>query len=439
MKRIIAGVSCLFVASLITSPSAYAIPSFARQTGLSCNVCHYDPPELTPFGRMFKLNGYTLTTPARKKVGDGKNLDLLMNLPLSLKVGLSDSAMAKKQPGTQNGSVAFPQDLSIYLAGQLAPHTGSFIEMAYDHSSDHITFGMADLRYANHTKLAGKSFVYGVDLNNQPTFEDLWNSTPGEGYPYEDSDVTPGSIASPALGMLMQDVAGIGAYGMWNNHLYGDVTLYRSEHAGGDAPLTGKGFMYNIIGVAPYWRAAWQQNLGSSYLEVGTYGIYFNSVPNGVTGTEDNYTDAAFDFSYEHPFGSNTLSVHGSFLHENADLNAEYGAGNAAFANHGLNQDNVDATYYFGYKYNLSAAYSDTFGQKDPVLYAPDPFDGSRTGSPDTRGYILQAGYWPVQNISLTVAYNGFTQFNGSSNNYDGADRNAADNNTTYAAAWFYF
>ena len=36
-----------------------AIPSFARQTGLACDVCHTVFPHLTPFGREFKLHGYT--------------------------------------------------------------------------------------------------------------------------------------------------------------------------------------------------------------------------------------------------------------------------------------------------------------------------------------------------------------------------------------------
>ncbi len=39
-----------------------AIPSFARQTNMSCNTCHTIFPELNAFGRLFKLNGYTLTT-----------------------------------------------------------------------------------------------------------------------------------------------------------------------------------------------------------------------------------------------------------------------------------------------------------------------------------------------------------------------------------------
>src|SRR5471032_3617921 len=41
----------------LTSPSS-AVPSFARQTGMACAACHTVFPELTPFGREFKLNGY---------------------------------------------------------------------------------------------------------------------------------------------------------------------------------------------------------------------------------------------------------------------------------------------------------------------------------------------------------------------------------------------
>ena len=42
-------------------PSAVrAVPSFARQTGLQCIVCHTQFPELTAFGHQFKLSGYIL-------------------------------------------------------------------------------------------------------------------------------------------------------------------------------------------------------------------------------------------------------------------------------------------------------------------------------------------------------------------------------------------
>jgi len=42
---------------LIRPPTASAVPSFARQTGQPCATCHTAFPELTPFGRRFKLSG----------------------------------------------------------------------------------------------------------------------------------------------------------------------------------------------------------------------------------------------------------------------------------------------------------------------------------------------------------------------------------------------
>src|SRR5881397_1656083 len=48
-------------AAVLASPApALAVPSFARQTGFECTVCHLSWPELTSVGRQFKLGGYTL-------------------------------------------------------------------------------------------------------------------------------------------------------------------------------------------------------------------------------------------------------------------------------------------------------------------------------------------------------------------------------------------
>src|SRR5262245_44681869 len=38
---------------------ARALPSFARQTGQPCGTCHTDFAGLTPYGRLFKIQGYT--------------------------------------------------------------------------------------------------------------------------------------------------------------------------------------------------------------------------------------------------------------------------------------------------------------------------------------------------------------------------------------------
>ena len=420
---------------------ALAVPSFARQTGLSCNVCHSNPPELTAFGRNFKLRGYVLTdTTKQDKVGNVKDLFLSRSIPISVMVLLSNTAYQANQPASQNNSAGFPQQLSFFLAGGFASHFGGMAQVTYTHADDHFGMDNTDFRYANQTKLGGKDLDYGVTVNNNPTVEDVWNSTPAWGFPWISSASGVSPIASPIInGGLGQDVAGLGGYGLWNNHLYADVTMYRSEHAGASAPVTGSGQSYNISGVAPYWRAAWQQTWGSNYLEVGTYGIFVNSFPGAVSGPEDRYVDPSFDFQYERPFGANLLDVHGTYIHEKSNLGATYAAGGATTAQNHLNVFKLDSTYHWRSKYSATGAMFSTTGNSDPLLYAPAALTGSNNGNPDTTGYIAQFGWWPVQNIDIDFNYSGYLKFNGASTNYDGAMRNASDNNTMYMALWLNF
>ncbi len=124
----------------------------------------------------------------------------------------SFTALKTPQPGTQNGSFEFPQDVSLFLAGAWTSHVGSFLQVTYDAQDDHFSSDNTDIRYANKRNLAGKELVYGVTLNNNPTVEDLWNSTPAWGYPWIASDFAPTPTAGPIIqGALAQDVAGLAA------------------------------------------------------------------------------------------------------------------------------------------------------------------------------------------------------------------------------------
>jgi hypothetical protein len=421
---------------------AHAVPSFARQTGLSCNVCHSNAPELTAFGRDFKLRGYVLapTLTPIDKVGVSPALQLSKNIPISFMILLSDTAFQSVVPSTQNSAAGFPQQLSIFLAGGLASHFGALAQVTYSHSSDTFAMDNTDLRYANQTTLGGKELDYGITVNNNPTVEDLWNSTPAWGYPFISSEATVGPLASAIIdGGLGQDVAGIGGYTMWNKHLYIDVSLYRSEHEGGPVPVDGLTFQYNISAAAPYWRAAWQQTWGANYLMVGTYGIDVNSHPGSITGPVDRYLDPAFDFQYERPFGPNLLDAHGTWIHERSNLGGTFAAGGANMIAHHLDTFKLDTTFHWTNRYTATGALFATTGDADPVLYASAPVTGSSNGSPNTSGYTVQLAYWPVQNIDLNVNYTGYTKFNGASSNYDGANRNAADNNSVYMALWVNF
>jgi hypothetical protein len=201
-----------------------ALPSYARQTGLPCSGCHTTPPELNAAGRLFKLMGYIdrakgpdiTSEPSSRNAG----LKLLSSLPLGVMLETSLSGTKTPQPTTQNWNFEFPQDISLFLAGAWADHLGSFLQVTYSAQDDHFGMDNTDIRYANKRLFDGKELVYGITLNNNPTIEDLWNSTPGWGYPFIASDSAPNPTAKPIIdGALGQDVAGIGVYTMWNQRV----------------------------------------------------------------------------------------------------------------------------------------------------------------------------------------------------------------------------
>jgi hypothetical protein len=436
----------LLLISLIGTRDARAVASFARQTGLPCSSCHTTIPELTPFGRLFKLNGYTVTglPQVTAKPGPSKaGLSLATYLPISAFIQLSNTVSQRPQPGTQNGNFEFPQAASLFLAGAFASRAGGFVQVTYNGQADHFSWDNTDLRYASRTQTAGKELIYGITLNNNPTVEDLWNSTPAWGFPWVATDVAPAPSAATIIdGRLAQDVAGLGGYAMWDGHLYGAIVGYRSEHLGGPQPNPGVGFTFNIRGVAPYWRLAWQETRGNNYLEVGTYGMHVSSSPGAVVGPTDQYTDLAVDTQYERilPAHHNDIfTLHSTYIHESSDLNATLAAGGAAVAPHRLRTFKIDGVYHFGNKYAATLGAFDTRGTPDKLLFAPAAVTGSGNGSPKSNGMIGNFSYWPVQNIQLGLQYTWYFNFNGASKNYDAAGRNASGNNSLYMVIWVVF
>src|ERR1700724_1424704 len=80
---------------------AAAVPSFARQPGMACAACHTVYPELTPFGREFKLNGYVLDN-IKQVTGidttDRPTLAINSIPPLSLMAQISYSHTSTARP-----------------------------------------------------------------------------------------------------------------------------------------------------------------------------------------------------------------------------------------------------------------------------------------------------------------------------------------------------
>ncbi len=413
-------------------------PTYARQTGLACSACHTHFPELTATGRAFKLNGYVFR---RSESLEGKTPEgqqsLLLNLvaPVSLMVQTSYTSTRRAQPGTQNGVVLFPDQLSIFTGGEITPHVGGFLQITFDPQTGQVGVDNADFRFATHADILSKRTTLGVSLNNNPTVQDIWNSTPAWGFPYGSSGVAPTPAAATLVdGTLAQQVAGLTGYAMWNDRIYGEAGLYRSAPIGTKRPLDSTAVGV-ISGAAPYWRLALPNTWGQNYLTFGAYGMAARVYPAGVAGPTNRFTDVAVDLAYMRSFGPNSFTLDGTWIHEKQT----WTAGGAANPTNTLRTLRLDAMYHIGTRYAFTVAPFSTTGSRDSVLYAPGAITGSRTGFPDNRGVIAEVDVMPWQNLRLQFQYVAYNKFNGSSTDYDGSGRRASDNNTLYILTWLLY
>lgn len=419
---------------------ADAVPSFARQTGLNCATCHTVFPQLTPFGRNFKLHGYTFSS----EQSSATNLQEGSLPPLSAMLTVAYTQLKSAQPDTQNGNVEFPAEFSLFYAGRISDKLGAFIQATYEGAEDNLSMDNADIRIADDGKLGGKNVVYGLTLNNNPTVQDLWNSTPVWGFPYASSGTAPTPAAAARIdGSLGQEVAGLGAYALWNNWVYGELGVYRSAPIGGPQPPDPSAEDV-IQNTAPYWRLAVQHDWGPHSFEFGTYGMAVHSYPGAATGTPlsgptDDFRDLGLDAQYQYLNGDHTWTAHANWIHEKQSWDASFPGGLAANPEDSLDTLRLDATYYYQRRIGGSLGVFDTSGDRDTGLYAPAPVEGSRTGKPDSRGWIGELDYVPWLNTKFSLQYTAYDKFNGAGSNYDGAGRSASDNNTLFLNAWLLF
>lgn len=424
--------------------AARGIPSFSRQTGMACSACHYQFPQLTPFGRLFKLNGYTLTglTPIVARDSSRETLKLSPIPLLATMVQASLTHTRTAPPGTQNDATAFPQQLSFFLGGELAPKLGTFTQFTYSGADGSFGIDNAELRFASRATIASHELVYGLTLNNNPTVEDLWNTTPAWGFPFASSDAAPSPAASTLIdGGLGQQVVGVSAYGMWNKLLYVNVAAYHSAPQGVAQPLDSTATGANR-GIIPYWRVALQHEFGPDYLMVGSYGLTARLYPAGITGPTDHLTNVAFDAQYEHKLGATgALIGRTTWIHESQRLDALVDASPPAAnpGSHTLETFRINASYAAGVRYGATLGYFTTTGTADTLLYAPAPVTGSVTGRPNSDGVIGELDFNPWQNARLAFQYVHYGKFNGASSGYDGAGRSASSNDTAYFLVWLAF
>ena len=428
---------------------AQAVPSFARQTGMSCNACHTVWPDLTPFGRTFKMGGFHFSTASEKAPYRPPIAAMFQASATFLKDndGILTNGIAPFDNADDSTTDKFnvPQQASLFYGGRITGHFGALSQVTYDGTANDIALDLTDVRYARTTSVGGTNLTFGLTLNNSPTVEDVWNSTPTWGFPYASSAVAPTPAASALIdGGLDAQVGGLGAYAFWHNLVYADFSVYRTTDDGITRPLgAGTTVDTETDGAVPYWRFALQHDWGGNSLELGTYGLYARVHPDGITGgSSDNFTDLALDTQYQFSTGPHIFSLRGTYIHEKQNWDGSYKLGAAQSRHSTLEEYKANANYYYRSRYGIfggTLAYFLTDGDNDDLLYSPDPVDGSRTGSPDSSGFILQGDWVFREKYKFALQYTIYDKFNGSSSNYDGSGRDASDNNTFYALIWLMF
>lgn len=423
----------------LTAASVLAVPSFAIQTGQPCSACHVGGfgPQLTPFGREFKMNGYTLRTNS-------------FNVPISAMAIASYIRTAKDQPAPPprtfavNDNAAIDQ-VGLFIAGGVGSHFGAFIQNTYDGVARAFHWDNLDVRAVTTAAVKKTHMVFGLSLNNAPTVQDAFNTLPAWGYPYTSSSLAPHPGAAPLIGNLAQNTLGLTAYTWINSQFYAEVGGYRSPsaefltHAGIDPAAPG-----NIDGLAPYARIAYQKNYGDRNFEVGAFGMAANIYPGHDESARltDHYDDVGLDASYQlFAAKKDVITVNARFTYERQRLNASQALGLASNVNNTLKDLRFDASYYWRDKIGLTVGAFDTWGSQDDLLYA-----ANNSLRPDSSGVTLQldgtpwgdggSPLGPRFNMRVGVQYTAYFRFDGAGQNYDGFGRNASDNNTLRVFTW---
>lgn len=419
---------------------ARAVPSFQRQTGLSCNVCHTIWPQLTPFGRSFKLGGYTMSKPGERTLP----IAAMVEASFTSQKGLSNRVDPyDNQPDAQWN---VPQAASVFYAGQIYDHFGALAQLTYNGVGNNLFLDNTDVRYANTVNIGDTPLVFGAMVNNNPSVQDAWNTTPAWRFPFAVSAVAVTPAVSTVIdGLLAQKEGGVGVYGFWNNLIYAEASIYRSGQKGLSRPLTaGTDITTVTTNTVPYWRLVAQHQWGSHSFELGTYGLRADIFPaGGSTGPTDRFTDTAGDFQYQYINGAHVLTAQTTFIHEKQELTASFPLGLAQNRTDYLNTFRADLNYHYRAGFGTiggAGAFFSTHGTLDPVLYTSSAeITGNATGSPDSRGFILEADYLPWDKVKFSLQYIWYNKFNGGTSNYDGFGTKASDNNTLFLLGWLMF
>ena len=449
---------------------ANALPTFSRQTEQPCSACHLNVGELTPEGRKFKLLGYT----------KGKNV-----LPLSITATGSvtkikdTSSSADPSVYLAKNNQPILEEANLYAAGKYWENIGGYLKWTSSfantspiYASGGVQTGTkvgqdtfldsSEVRMARELKLGKHDVVWGLDVNNSPSVQDLWSTTPANAFPYRTSSLQNawgiGQFGPTTLmdGGLASQTIGLSAYTMIDDTVYLEIADYHRSQPGW-ATLAMAGPQNTLkSGENPYWRLAWNKTKGENSYMIGTFGMNSRLARDPlVTGSASGkYLDYGLDSQFQHITSTHSFSAQTTLIKEEV---------NWGQLSVGKSHDNPTSnlvtlksklTYDYARKYGVSifefaskGSVDNTYWGYSADLTNPNILTGacnqytsmlaycSSNGSPNTSGSGFEMYYDPIPYIHIVLQQTYYQSFLGGSSftdNTSGASRSASANNLTY-------
>ena len=179
-----------------------------------------------------------------------------------------------------NNNFALDQ-ISIFFAGRVTDFAGAFVQGTYSGVDKAFLLDNTDLRFTMSLSIADTPLRIGRSINNGPTVQDPFNSTPVWMFPFASSALAPTPTAQTLLGgrQLVGNSLGITAYGWYNSSLYleaGGYETYGPTLLSWTGNALGPGSTANI---APFVRAAYQWMWNDQAAHVGALLLSANINP----------------------------------------------------------------------------------------------------------------------------------------------------------------
>lgn len=420
----------VLLAALVGSQPAHAVPAFARQTGVPCGMCHAPPPSLTTFGRRFKMSGYTFATadPPGPRVSA---------FVMSTQTWLKDASPAPVLPNNAPVSGSRLEVVSLSAGGPITESLGGFATLNYDGFSNRASLGNLELRHTRNTNVGRRNVLFGLTLNNNPGFQDPWNSTSQRFWPYIGSRYQPQVARLGVDGLLAGRVLGLSGSAFIDDQLLLEAGFYRGLGDGLQDTLgvdrTGAADLENT---AIYARVMREQPLRFGSFSYGASLLSADLTAPGRPAA-DSIRDIGIDAMFQRNRGMHDYTLAGNFVRERLDTERSRRIGAALRSAQDLDRVQLSANYLYRKTWGIGLGYTRLWGDADPLYYA------SPGGRPD-YGALRFDAIWnplsarplkfnPLLSTRLGLQYVHYDRFAGSSGLVGG--RRASDNDT-FTAYW---